>query len=344
MSKFSQDLLDSLTPRGQVFEIKEGPDFAIRVFPNGSKTWVFISTMDHCVQRRTLGIYPQMDIEQAHEALRQARRNIGARRVQTGAKNVIPTQGSVKKPAKKSASMLAGKLPIGMITAFLGIGVLLILQAIKDVQLTAEDSPKTSGFVKEKAPVPVVHSSVKVPLPQPAPISGLPRAIAASDEQMAEPVIPTTALTPGSASRNAATVAPSTAEPAVKRAQFTHGIEDREPIDRISSTLPPWDYKEGARPIFFFTEVAGLGGRTIYHRWELNGQVVSEIPFDVKSSWRWRVFSSKNMLPTMAGRWRVTVVDDLDNVLYTQDVKLPSRHLMSASNQSDQPAQLSGGR
>ncbi len=343
MIEFSQDFLDSLAPRDQVFEIKEHSDFAIRVFPNGSKTWVFIHRAGSGAQRRTLGIYPQMGIEQAHETLRQARRSTGAKRARKGKKNITRTRRPAKPPLKKNPSELASSLPIAMIvTGTLGIGFFLTLHAGKDFFLASEDTRETSGFVQANPPAAVAYSIDKVAVTEAAPLSELPDDDGAKEE-IAAPEIPTVALKPQSASKNAGTLIPPKPAPEVtrvKRAQFTNGIDNREPIDRISRTLPNWDYSGGAKPIFFFTEVSGLGGRTIYHRWELNGRVVSEIPFDVKSSVRWRVFSSKNIMPTMAGRWRVSVVDDLDNVLHSQGITLSTRHLMSAANAPEESTRM----
>ena len=347
MVEFSQDFLDSLAPRDQVFEIKEHSDFAIRVFPNGSKTWVFIHRAGSGAQRRTLGIYPHMGIEQAHVALRQARRSTAAKGARKGAKNITRARRRAKPPVKKNPPGSTSSLPIAMIvTGTLGIGVFLALHTGKEFFLASEDAPRTSGFVKADPPAAVAYSIDKVAVTEVAPLSDLPDDDGAKEE-IAAPEIPALALKPQSASKDAGTLVPPTpaAEAAsVKRAQFTNGIENREPIDRISRTLPGWDYQEGAKPIFFFTEVSGLEGRTIYHRWELNGRVVSEIPFDVKSSLRWRVFSSKNIMPTMAGRWRVSVVDDLDNVLYSQGINLSTRHLMSVANAPKGPARMPKGK
>ncbi len=154
MIEFSQIFLDSLAPRDQVFEIKEHSDFAIRVFPNGSKTWVFIHTAGHCVQRRTLGIYPHMGIEQAHEALREARQTTAAKGARKGAKNIIRKRRPVKPPVRNKPSESASRLPLAMvITGALGVGVFLTLQIGKEVYLVSEDDGNTSGFVKGNAPV-----------------------------------------------------------------------------------------------------------------------------------------------------------------------------------------------
>ena len=112
----------------------------------------------------------------------------------------------------------------------------------------------------------------------------------------------------------------------VKRAQFTNGIYDREPIDHVGPVLPTWDPAQEPRQIFFFTELTKLDGHTIYHRWKLNDELVGEIPFEVGSSWRWRVYSSKTILPTMTGQWRVAVVDELGNVLHSQGLTVEAQH------------------
>jgi hypothetical protein len=341
MVKFSEEFLDNLAPRDQVFEIKEESDFAIRVFPNGSKTWVFLSTIDHGIHRRTLGIYPQMSIKQAHEALQRMREtSAGSRGVEAGAEDTV-APNRAQKPQDRS--WLPGKVAMAVVMGALSVGGLLTLQANGDIQLLWEGLQKTPGFVKTSAPVGATRSTKKVEIHRSAPASGSPGPGPVGERRVLTPK----AQSPGSksqaASKNAETGPPSPVPSmaiGVKRAQFTNGIGDREPIDRIPKTLPAWNIKEGSRQIFFFTEVTGLGGHTIYHRWELNGRVISEIPFEVKSAWRWRVYSSKNILPTMAGQWRVTVIDDSDNVLYSQSLILASKHLMSAANTPQEPEQL----
>lgn len=60
--------------------------------------------------------------------------------------------------------------------------------------------------------------------------------------------------------------------------------------------------------LYYFTDLRNLEGRTVLHRWEYEGQVISEIPFEVKGP-RWRVFSKKVLDPAMTGKWTVVVVD-----------------------------------
>ena len=84
-------------------------------------------------------------------------------------------------------------------------------------------------------------------------------------------------------------------------AHFTTGIENREPIDHISFV------KNDARKVYFFTDLRGLGGQTIQHRWRYGGKVVAEVAFEVQGP-RWRVWSSKDLLPDWIGDWTVEIV------------------------------------
>jgi hypothetical protein len=130
------------------------------------------------------------------------------------------------------------------------------------------------------------------------------------------------ALTPAYAEQPAAAptepaAAPAMAEPApaepaaapaaategeVARAQFTTAIQDREPVDQLSA-LP-----SNSENIYFFTELKGLEGQTVTHRWEHNGEVMAEVKFDVGGP-RWRVYSSKRLDPSWLGEWKVSVID-----------------------------------
>jgi len=97
----------------------------------------------------------------------------------------------------------------------------------------------------------------------------------------------------------------------VARAIFTTAIIDREPVDtlKVLST--------DISRVFFFTDLRGLGGQIVTHRWELDGQVIAEITFKVGSGTRWRVYSSKNLLPEWTGTWRVVVGNESGETLHT---------------------------
>jgi hypothetical protein len=101
-------------------------------------------------------------------------------------------------------------------------------------------------------------------------------------------------------------VMPAAADPlppgVISRATFTSAIVDREPVDEIRSLTN--DHGD----VYFFTEFSGLQGQTLTHRWTYGGETVAEVPFTIGGP-RWRVYSSKQLLPGFLGTWTVTVHD-----------------------------------
>ena len=106
------------------------------------------------------------------------------------------------------------------------------------------------------------------------------------------------------------------AEPAamqahVERSTFTSGVVEREPQDEVRSLSNDQD------SIAFFTELKGLEGKTVIHRWEYDGQTMGEVAFDVAGP-RWRVHSTKQLDPSWTGQWTVKVLD-VDGHLLSED-------------------------
>lgn len=89
----------------------------------------------------------------------------------------------------------------------------------------------------------------------------------------------------------------------VARSAFTTEIVEREPVDNLTSA------PNTLNRIFFFSDLRGLEGQIVTHRWEYNGKVMAEIKFKVGGP-RWRVYSSKNLVPDWTGQWTVVVLDE----------------------------------
>ncbi len=85
---------------------------------------------------------------------------------------------------------------------------------------------------------------------------------------------------------------------------------DREPQDEVRELTN--DHTQ----VFYFSDLRNLAGETVTHRWEFEGSVIAEIPFAVGGS-RWRVHSSKNLLPEWVGEWTVSIVNSGGQVLAT---------------------------
>ncbi|VAW87581.1 hypothetical protein MNBD_GAMMA16-1428 [hydrothermal vent metagenome] len=88
----------------------------------------------------------------------------------------------------------------------------------------------------------------------------------------------------------------------VSRAAFTRAVVNREPIDALKKIT------NNLQHLYFFTELKGFMGETVFHRWEFDGEIMAEMKFRVGGP-RWRVWSNTNILPNLLGEWKVYVVD-----------------------------------
>jgi len=95
----------------------------------------------------------------------------------------------------------------------------------------------------------------------------------------------------------------------VTRALFTIGIDDREPVIMVDSISA-----DSYNSISFFTELNGMSGETVTHQWTFDDQVMFEKSFEVGGD-RWRVWTSKTLLPDWTGTWTVKVLNEDGSVL-----------------------------
>lgn len=88
---------------------------------------------------------------------------------------------------------------------------------------------------------------------------------------------------------------------AVAWAGFTTGFENRAPRDRI--------HVVSARvgEVFYMSELRGLEGRTVLHRWSKEERVAKEVRFEVDAS-RYRAVSRHKPGGDGSGTWTVEVV------------------------------------
>lgn len=99
----------------------------------------------------------------------------------------------------------------------------------------------------------------------------------------------------------------------VVRAAFSSAIENREPVDQLTQS--------SANRIYYFSELRGMSGQRVTHRWEHNGKIMAEVPFEVGGD-RWRIYSSKRILPEWNGEWKASVVSSDGSELAVNTVNL----------------------
>ncbi len=98
----------------------------------------------------------------------------------------------------------------------------------------------------------------------------------------------------------------------VVRSVFTTAVRDREPADSVRELDTHSD------KVIYYTELRDMAGQTAKHRWEHNGKVMAEVEFKVGGS-RWRVWSSKSLVPGWTGEWKVSVLNGANEVI-SEDV------------------------
>jgi len=114
-------------------------------------------------------------------------------------------------------------------------------------------------------------------------------------------------LSPAAAQRGSGTNDPG----AVENATFTTGIESGAPIAFRQ------EFDANTAVVYFYTEVVGLAGHTVTHRWKREGKVMREVAFPVKGA-RQAIWSKSQMQPEWTGDWTVEVVNERGKVISVQ--------------------------
>jgi hypothetical protein len=103
----------------------------------------------------------------------------------------------------------------------------------------------------------------------------------------------------------------------IARAQFTNGIKNREPIDHLENRVH--SEEQTSKRLFYFTDLRDLKGEKVTHRWKHKGNTMAKVNFNVGGA-RWRVYSSKNLTPSLKGEWQIVVTDSAERILITDNI------------------------
>ena len=101
----------------------------------------------------------------------------------------------------------------------------------------------------------------------------------------------------------------------VSRALFTTAVDDREPVATVDSLD-----SSSTRSVTFFTELNDMSGQLVTHQWTHQDKVMFEKTFEVKGE-RWRVWTSKTLIPDWSGTWTVNVLDSQRMVLASESIE-----------------------
>ncbi|WP_394228904.1 DUF2914 domain-containing protein [Pseudoalteromonas spongiae] len=92
----------------------------------------------------------------------------------------------------------------------------------------------------------------------------------------------------------------------VTRALLSRDIKAREPVDIIGERIARASF---TKKLYFFTEVNGLKGKVVRHKWYFQDQLQADVELSIFAE-RYRTYSSKNIAALQLGEWRVELIAD----------------------------------
>ena len=104
----------------------------------------------------------------------------------------------------------------------------------------------------------------------------------------------------------------------ISRAVLTRKVSKREPTYVFAADIRLSQFDEG---LSFFSEIKNLQGQQVKHIWSFEGEIMAEITLDVTSP-RYRTYSTKNIMNTQTGHWRVDVVDEQGNLIAQKEFRI----------------------
>ena len=93
----------------------------------------------------------------------------------------------------------------------------------------------------------------------------------------------------------------------VTRARLAQGVANREPFGQVER--PVKVNKDFAVGVFYFTDLNGMKGQTVLHRWKRKGKVVFEKKKVILGN-RWRTYTSKLLTAYSTGSWVVELINE----------------------------------
>jgi hypothetical protein len=98
----------------------------------------------------------------------------------------------------------------------------------------------------------------------------------------------------------------------VQRSLLTYKLRKNEPVGEIS--FPVKISKKKPIKIYYFIELTGMKGRTVYHEWLLDGELISRKKINISSD-SWRTSSRQMFYYTAKPNWTVRTVAENGQVI-----------------------------
>ena len=98
----------------------------------------------------------------------------------------------------------------------------------------------------------------------------------------------------------------------VLRSMLTFNIKDSEPQAPVTSPL----HVSKTKPVsvFYFSELNNLKGKTVYHEWLLEGELITRKKVNISGD-NWRITSRQYLNDNIKNHWVVRVVDEKGHLI-----------------------------
>jgi hypothetical protein len=128
MTTFSDDYFRDLPPKTRRYDTPLGEGLVFSVFPNGTKCWALVYSAGGYARRRTLGLFPEMNLAAAREAVLQAHRILAVEGelARAGEPSALASRRSLLLGLIENRPLLAAGMGIGF-AALLGLAVVWLL-------------------------------------------------------------------------------------------------------------------------------------------------------------------------------------------------------------------------
>ncbi|MDH3590139.1 MAG: DUF2914 domain-containing protein [Gammaproteobacteria bacterium] len=319
MHEFAEEYVANLKPRDERYDTRLGDDFYVATFPNGIKTWIYLYIVNDFTRRQTLGIYPEMPLEQALESLYAARRTraVEAELAEQGldGSQLRETEDSpvnlrTTKPKKKLAlpvpdkKFLAGALT-GVAACFsvAAVAWMMLVRSpegeVPVLAAVADPVPPSITPIAQSAPRPVaVTTTVQQQLPQsqPQPAAVAKPTLAGAEENQEQAGL--------GASQQALMRLQQDLAGTLAWAQLTSNVKNGEPTDRLGWIV---ELQNQPRRVFYFVRLRGMAGNTVTYQWKHEGRLLKEDTVRVGDGWHSPAYSGITITVERLGRWDVEV-------------------------------------
>lgn len=276
MRTAQDQLIERLAPGAEPFELElsETGDFILTVGPDGTKQWWVCLEGDAGYYRHALGVFPEMDTAAAYAAYQETKRLAAAASAPAGATPGHFGAASARAPGRGPGGWLErhwrpiGLSGLALLVATVAIGV---GQRGLDNPGPAEDQTVSEGEASSSEPA---GQSTE---------AGASDRLASPGDDVEPPPLP---------------------DHPIRRVWFADERRDGRPVNEIG---PLVRYRPQPRTVYFVSELQGMAGHSVVHRWMHAGEERARYRFGPLAEPAPLLDSEQTLTEADLGRWVVEV-------------------------------------